>query len=107
MPSSLQMMAQHKTGIGLLLVVTVVALFVSTCVPMPVSVLHRSRRRTGLAFHSTRAAGVVLAASLWRSNLVVSTESPASGTDLINRLCSRIYQNPPLTSAKTQADVSA
>jgi len=90
MPSSLQMMAQHKTGIGLLLVVTVVALFVSTCVPMPVSVLHNSHHLTSIAFHSTPASGITLAASLWRPNLVVSTESPASGTDLINRLCSRI-----------------
>jgi hypothetical protein len=85
-----RMMARYKRGIGLLLVVAVVALYVSTCVPMPKLVRHSSHSLTAVFFHSANTFGPALVASLWRPHLTASPDSIASGTDLINRICSRI-----------------
>jgi hypothetical protein len=83
-------MRRHKSSIGLLLVITVVGLFVSTCVPMPKSVLHSTHAFTAIVLHSTAISGVSLSASLWKPYVAVNTGSPSSGTELINLLCSRL-----------------
>jgi hypothetical protein len=82
-------MARYRSSIGLLLTVAVVALFVSTCVPMPKSVLHVSHAVTA-ALITSHTFGPVLTATLWRHHLAAGPEWLASGTDLINRICSRI-----------------
>jgi hypothetical protein len=84
------MMARYKSSVGLFLIVAVVALFVSTCVPMPKSFLHGSHSVAAVFFHSANNFGPVLSASLWRPQFMASSEWFASGTDRINRLCSRI-----------------
>jgi len=83
-------MARYRNSIGLLLVIAVVALYVSTCVPMPKSVLHSSHAFTSGFLATAHAFGPVLAASLWRHQVAAGPEWLASGTDLINRICSRI-----------------
>jgi hypothetical protein len=84
------MMTRYRNSIGLFLVMAVVALYVSTCVPMPKSVLHSSHALTVVFLHSATAFGPVLVTSLWRPHLNAGPDSIASGTDLINRICSRI-----------------
>lgn len=83
------MMARYRDSIGFLLIVAVVALYVSTCVPMPKSVLHSSHSVAAF-FNSAPGIGPVLVASLWRPHLTASPDLFSSGTDLINRICSRI-----------------
>ncbi len=83
-------MARYKDRIGLLLVITVVAVYISTCVPMPTSLLHSSHAVTAFFSHSAHSLGPVLMASLWRHQLAPESDLFASGTDRINRLCSRI-----------------
>ncbi len=83
-------MSRYRNSIGLLVVIAVVALFVSTCVPMPKSVLHSSHAVTAGFLTTAHAFGPVLTASLWRHHVAAGPEWLASGTDLINRICSRI-----------------
>ena len=83
-------MIRYRSSIGLLLVMAVVALFVSTCVPMPKSLLHTSHAVTAAFITTAHAFGPVFTASLWRQHLTAGPEWIASGTDLINRICSRI-----------------
>ncbi len=83
-------MARYRNSIGLLLIVAVVAVFVSTCVPMPKSVLHSSHAVTAGFLASFPSIGHLLTASLWRQHVPAGPEWLASGTDLINRICARI-----------------
>ncbi len=83
-------MSRYRNSIGLLLIVAVVALFVSTCVPMPKSVLHSAHAVTAGVLASVHSFGPTLTASLWRHHVATGPEWLASGTDLINRICSRI-----------------
>jgi hypothetical protein len=73
-----------------MLVTAVVALFVSACVPMPKSVLHNSHTVAAVTVPAAQAFGAALSATSWRPQLMPSNELAASGTELINRLCSRI-----------------
>jgi len=83
-------MFAYRNSIGLLLIIAVVAVFVSTCVPMPKSLLHSTHAVTAGFLASVHSFGPVLTASLWRHHVSAGPEWLASGTDLINRICSRI-----------------
>lgn len=83
------MTKRYKFGIGLVLIVSVLVLFVSAGVPMPKSVLSAKKFAAQVA---ALAVPVLTSFPLTPElNLQAFSQVPqASGTELINRLCTRI-----------------
>jgi hypothetical protein len=84
-----KMVERLRIAVALGLVVAVLGMFVSIGVPMPKSVLGAKQLASAISMHVT-AVTIAVAVMLVSSLLVSAVVSQPSGTELINRLCSRI-----------------
>lgn len=80
---------RFKIAIGLSLILAVLGMFFSAGVPMTKSVLNAKHLSSVFLLHATVALVAPVTAML-SSEYISDVAHPTSGTELINRLCSRI-----------------
>jgi hypothetical protein len=83
-------MGRHfQLAIGVALILAVLTIFISSGVPMPKSVLSGKQRATFFSMYFSVTTGI-LALAMVLFQLSPDERFQPSGTELINRLCSRI-----------------